>query len=79
MKNVQIIDNADNCKYEIFGTTDVEFECIFPGGADVEFAEEFFDRVGEKRANEITEAMWKRRVEKKKCAGNTRDIILWVR
>jgi hypothetical protein len=69
MKNVQIIDGADNCTYDIYAVTDDEFVAIFPNGADVEFVEDFVSRVGEKRAAEISDAMWTRRVDKKQVVG----------
>jgi hypothetical protein len=69
MKNVQIIDGADNCTYDIYAVTEEEFCAIFPGDTDVEFAEDFALRVGEDRAAEITNAMWSRPVDKKQVAG----------
>ena len=30
MKNIQIIDGADNCTFSIFQATDEEFSLIFP-------------------------------------------------
>ena len=46
MKNVQVIDGADNCTYDIYQFTDEEFAVVFPGdGQDVEFAEELYDRL----------------------------------
>jgi len=35
MKNIQVIDRADNCTYSIFGATDEEFESIFPNGTEI--------------------------------------------
>ena len=69
MKNIQIIDGADNCTYEIYAVTDEEFDAIFPNGADIEFVEDFTVRVGEARATEISNAMWKRPVDKKQVQG----------
>ncbi|MGD0960222.1 MAG: hypothetical protein ABSB19_10485 [Methylomonas sp.] len=60
MKNIQVIDGVDNCAYDLYAATDEE---IFPNGANVEFIEDCFDRVGEKRAIEITNNLWKRLVE----------------
>ncbi len=47
MKNIQVIDGADNSTYSIFAATEDEFEIIFPVGTDIEFIEDFVDRVGE--------------------------------
>jgi hypothetical protein len=69
VKNIQVIDGADNCTYDIYAATDEEFDEIFPGGTDVEFSEDFFDRVGEERGTEITRQLWKRFVNKKDVQG----------
>lgn len=50
MKYIQIIDGAQNCGYWIYGITDDLFEEIFPEkGQDIEFIDDFIDRVGEKK------------------------------
>jgi hypothetical protein len=64
MKNIQVVDDAKNCTYSVFAATEEEFEAIFPNGIDIEFAEDFFDRVGEARGVKITRSLWKRPVEK---------------
>lgn len=43
VKNIQVIDGADNCTYNIYAATEEEFDDIFPNGADVEFIEDYFD------------------------------------
>ena len=38
MKNIQVIDGANNCSYDIFAVTDDEFKILFPDpGQDIEF------------------------------------------
>jgi len=69
VKNIQIIDGADNTTYSIFAATDEEFAVIFPGGTDIEFAEDFFERAGDEIATIITKEMWKRPVDKKIVQG----------
>lgn len=69
MKNIQVIDDANNCTYSLFAATDEEFSAIFPGDADIEFAEDFFERIGEELGTKITEEIWKRRVDKKIANG----------
>jgi len=69
MKNVQVIDGAQNCTYDIFSVTEKEYRLLFPGGADVEFISDFIARVGEKTALTVTKAMWKRLQDKKKIVG----------
>jgi hypothetical protein len=63
--NVQYSDNSR----AIFAATDEEFEAIFPAGADVEFAEDFFKRVGEEKGTQTTVELWKRPVSKKDVRG----------
>ena len=41
MKNIQAIDGANNCTYDVFQASDLEFSLIFPDGADIEFADDF--------------------------------------
>lgn len=69
MKNIQVIDRANNCTYSIFGATKKEFELIFPDAQDIEFIEDFIERVGDSVAGKVTEAMWKRPVNKKNAQG----------
>jgi hypothetical protein len=44
MKNIQVIDSALNCVYDIFAATDEEFALIFPPGEDVAFIDELLAR-----------------------------------
>ena len=69
MKNIQVIDGVANCTYSLFAATDEEFNVIFPNGADIEFAEDLFDRVGDDAGTKITSAIWKRPVDKKAALG----------
>jgi hypothetical protein len=69
LKNIQIIDGADNCTYSIYAAEDAEFQAIFVGDRDVEFAEDVVERLGEEQAGVILGAVWKRPVDKKVVAG----------
>jgi len=69
MRNIQVIDNASNCAYSLFAATDDEFDVIFPNGTDVEFAEDFFNRVGDAVGTKITQRIWKRPIDKKTAHG----------
>ena len=69
MKNIQVIDGAENSTYSIFAATDEEFGTIFAAGTDIEFAEDFFDRVGEEMCIQVTQEIWKRPVAKKDVRG----------
>jgi hypothetical protein len=69
MKNVQIIDGADNATFSIFQASEKEFDAIFPEGRDLEFIEDFIERAGEKRADVILSAIWKRPILKRDAQG----------
>jgi hypothetical protein len=70
MKNVQVIDGAVNCVYDIFAATDQEFALIFPDGHDIAFIDEVYARgVDEAALNSAFEALWKRRVVKAQAMG----------
>lgn len=69
MKNVQVIDGANNCTYDIFGISDKGYALMFPNGQDIEFITDFADRVGQETAVAVTTPMWKRRRDKKKVQG----------
>jgi hypothetical protein len=70
MKNIQIIDGADNCAYDIFGATDEEFSQIFPElGQDIAFIEELVERDDWPALDAIFRRIWTRRLEKKSVAG----------
>ena len=70
MRNVQVIDGADNCTFPIFQVTDDEFRQIFPGeGQDIELAEDFIARVGNEAASRLLEPIWSRPIAKSKING----------
>lgn len=69
MKNIQIIDSADNCTYDIFSTTEDDFRLIFPGDKDIEFIDDFLERVSEEEANKIIGNLWDNWVDKKNVQG----------
>ena len=63
MKNIQIIDEAENCTYDIFSIDEMNFEVIFPDGQDIEFAEDLQQRLGLKNTNDIFNQLWKKTVQ----------------
>lgn len=69
MKNIQVIDDAINCVYDIFGATEAEFGIIFPHGTDIAFIDEVFDREDEGRLHQALNEIWKRRIPKKEVQG----------
>ncbi len=70
MKNIQVIDGANNCAYSIYQASDEAFSLIFPSvGQDIEFIEDFVERTGEKKASAILGALWKHRLAKQNVVG----------
>ncbi len=65
MKNIQIIDGADNCTYSIFSIDNSLFELIFPNNQDIEFIEDFMTRLGQEKALICLTALWNNEVDKK--------------
>jgi hypothetical protein len=69
MKNIQVIDGAENSVYDIFATTDEEFALIFPMNQDVAFIDEVMARGPENKINEVFTRIWSRRVPKHEVVG----------
>ena len=70
MKNVQIIDGANNCTYSIFQFSERQFTAIFPGkDQDIEFIEDVIRRLGDKQVGKLLKTAWNRALDKKKVRG----------
>ena len=69
VKNIQIIDGAMNATFSLFQATAEEFEAIFPNGQDMEFIEDFIDRVGDDAAGALLSAIWNRPILKRDAQG----------
>lgn len=70
MKNIQIIDGADNATYSIFQATDDEFGTIFPRpGQDIEVVEDYVGRVGNDEASKTLSRLWERPIYKHDVQG----------
>lgn len=69
MKNIQVIDGADNCVYDIFQATDDEFNAIFPIGHDVAFIDEVYARGDKKLLDQTFSVLWTRRISKAQALG----------
>jgi hypothetical protein len=69
MKNIQVIDGAQNCAYDIFAATDEEFSLIFPDGTDIAFIEEIYARGGGQALDAAFNSIWKRRIRKRDAQG----------
>ena len=78
MKNIQIIDGAVNCTYDIFAATEEEFSQIFLGDTDIEFNTDVYKRLGEEKSARI---VWQDLVEKggqKIGQRHSRNNFLWT-
>lgn len=69
MKNIQVIDGAENCVYDIFAATDEEFNLIFPAGQDVAFIDEVQKRLSAEQFEKAFEKIWERRQKKANVNG----------
>ncbi len=69
MKNIQVIDGAINCVYDIFAATDEEFDLIFPDGTDIAFIDEVYACGDEAPLNEAFQNIWQRRIKKSAAQG----------
>jgi hypothetical protein len=64
MKNIQIIDAAKNCVYDIFAATDEEFSLLFPPNHDIAFIDEICSRVESISLEKTFSMIWSRRLRK---------------
>jgi hypothetical protein len=69
MRNIQVIDGADNAVYDIFAASDDEFAIIFPAGQDVAFIDEVMAREPTAVLDRVFGAIWQRRVAKAEANG----------
>lgn len=72
MKNVMIIDGADNCAYDIFAMDEELFDIVFPDeGQNIEFIEDLTIRIFSIREmiDDLFEKTWARPVNKEKVQG----------
>ena len=69
MKNIQVIDGAVNCVYDIFAATEEEFSLIFRPGTDVAFTNEVYDSGSATLLDSAFEKIWQRRVKKADAQG----------
>jgi hypothetical protein len=69
MKNVQVVDGAGNCAYDVFAATDEEFAMIFPADQDVAFIGEVLERGPKKDLDEAFDRIWKRRLLRQDVVG----------
>ena len=69
MKNIQVIDGAENCVYDIFAVRDEVFDMVFAPGTDVAFAEDLEQRRDGDHVLKALETIWANRVPKSQVQG----------
>jgi len=70
MKNIQVIDGAQNCTFSIFQATDDEFLLIFPeAGQDIQYAEDLGKLPNQKKILEACLRIWDRPIRKQDAMG----------
>jgi hypothetical protein len=69
MKNIQVIDGAENSVYDVFAATEEDFSLIFPAGQDVAFIDEVMARGPEKQLDAAFTRIWERRLPKRDAMG----------
>ena len=69
MKNIQVIDGAENCVYDLFAATDEEFARIFPNGTDIAFIEVVLARDDSEEILRMFTNLWTRPVKKAEAQG----------
>jgi hypothetical protein len=69
MKNILVIDGANNATFSVFQATDDEFAAIFPNDQDMELSEDFHARVGDERALAVLTPIWERPILKRDAQG----------
>ncbi|MEZ5292844.1 MAG: hypothetical protein R2745_17315 [Vicinamibacterales bacterium] len=69
MKNIQVIDGADNAVYDVFAAPDDVFDLVFPQGTDVAFIEDINQRPDAERVFKALETIWANRLPKSQAQG----------
>jgi hypothetical protein len=70
MKNVQVIDGAENCTYSIFEFTEPQFKLICPAdGQDISFIDDVCQRLSEAEQEIAFAGVWDRPVDKHAIVG----------
>lgn len=69
MKNIQVIDGAENCVYDIFGATEDEFNLIFKTDTDIAFIDEVYAGGSSDKLDAAFAKIWKRPVSKAEAQG----------
>lgn len=69
MKNIQVIDGALNCVYDVFATSNEDHALLFPNGTDIAFAEDFASRPDIEQIQAALARLWDKRIPKAQAMG----------
>jgi hypothetical protein len=69
MKNIMVIDGAENCVYDLFSVSDDDFALIFPAGTDIAFIEDIERRTDAEAVFEALTRAWPNRIPKREAVG----------
>jgi hypothetical protein len=69
MKNIMVIDGAENCVYDVFAVPEEDFALIFPGNTDVAFIEDVERRPNAAAVFEALKRSWSNRIRKRDAMG----------
>ena len=70
MKNIQVIDGAQNCTFSIFQATNEEFSLLFPEPRqDIQYAEDLAALPKQKKVKAALRDVWTRPIRKQDADG----------
>ena len=68
-RNIQVIDGALNCVYDIFQIEDSDFRLIFENDVDIAFIEDLENRLDWSNVSKVLTKMWGNRIPKVEAIG----------
>lgn len=69
MKNILVIDGAENCVFDVFAATEEEFSLIFAPDTDIAFSEDIYIHGNVAAVDNAMQRMWTRRIKKCDAVG----------
>ena len=70
MKNILVVDGAENCAFSVCRIDHADFAIVFPNpGQDVEFIEDLVGRIGDARTAGVVQRSTTRRIHKRDAIG----------
>ena len=69
MKNIQVVDGANNSIFEVYQVSDGIFEIVFPDGNDVAFIGDVETLLEDEYSNDFWQVLYQNKVNKKEILG----------